>query len=257
MASDRGVVLPPLEAWTAETLRLTAFYNPRTDIQELKWWEKVCPELPEQTTTRPRDGGYQSQGDLDKRRLVLSASFNRADWLLSPPEDGEPALGVFPHAVSVFVEKMTLWLNSDQCPDLTRLAFGAVLLQPTEKRESGYEMLARYLPNVTFGPGASSDFLFQINRPREVSFGKEPYVINRLSKWSVELMKRVIMSPTTAPIDLRITEVPGQTTYACRLELDINTPADLATTLPRALVADFLAGLVALGKEIAAKGDIK
>jgi hypothetical protein len=47
-----------------------------------------------------------------------------------------------------------------------------------------------------------------------------------------------------------------ETKYACRLELDLNTPADLKGVLPREHLPAIFEELASLGEEIAEKGDV-
>src|SRR5436190_1193852 len=80
-------------------------------------------------------------------------------------------------------------LEAWQVAPITRLAFGAVLAQPTEDRHSGYVQIAKYLPSIRLDVDGSSDFLFQINRPRPSRVGIENLLINRLARWSVLIFK--------------------------------------------------------------------
>ena len=90
-----------------------------------------------------------------------------------------------------FVTLMSRWLEFDTGPSLRRLAFGAVLLHPAENRVEGYRKIQPYLQHVTMQPEESSDFLYQINRPREAEVAISGLQINRVSKWSVGRMQLI------------------------------------------------------------------
>jgi hypothetical protein len=135
-------------------------------------------------------------------------------------------------------------------PSIQRLAFGAILNQSTASSQEGYEKLSKYL---TFDLDKdSSEFLYQINRPRKSQNLNLDLIINRLSKWSVNLLAGFILSPN----DMRQYSLkPAE--FALSLELDINTAADFSGELQPEKLSEIFQELVNLGQEIANKGDIK
>ena len=147
---------------------------------------------------------------------------------------------------------MNRWLTLDSCPEIQRVAFGAVLLSPVDSKVSGYRQLAAYLPSVTIDPEHSTDLLYQINRPRESATGIPDLKINRLSKWSVAQISTagLVLEPTR----ILYHDVP-QAYLACRLELDINTAAERREPLPRETVSNVWQELLNLGMEIVIDGD--
>jgi hypothetical protein len=203
-------------------------------------------------------GIHAEEGPYLGGTLTLQIQSDRVDWILNAAaeqemESIEPAvLGPFPDVLGAFVKPLAQWLTTSGA--VNRLAFGAILMQPVAGRETGYEQLAAYLSQaVKIDPRGSSDFVYQINRPR--TSGVEPNLrINRLSKWAVLLATtyRVAVTPRGVA---GTTMVPSAS--ACRLELDINTaPTGDGADLARDALPRLLNELVTLGQEIATRGDV-
>ncbi len=249
--------LPPLEAWQAAVVRVTAF--PAQPITtEVTWWADLMGSVPETLVSRPKAGQYRAEGEFEGRRLSLQVQPDRVDWSLAPvvklSEDEPstlPLAGPFPEVLISLMKVAERWLSL--APPITRLAFGAVLAQPTEDRRSGYVQIAKYLPSISLDPEGSSDFIYQINRPRASGVGIANLRINRLTKWSVLWFQRFSM--TLEKMGIRtVGFAPSDS--ACRLELDINTAPDFQGLLPAEHLPALLKELVDLAGEIAAKGDI-
>ncbi len=100
----------------------------------------------------------------------------------------------------------------------------------------------------------SSDFSYQINRPRISGSGIPDLKINRLSKWSVASwrLEEWSLGPQTT-----VKTLEGQEAFSCRLELDINTAADFSGEITSQSLASIFAEQINLGAEIAEHGDIK
>ena len=137
-------------------------------------------------------------------------------------------------------------------PDMVmqRLAVGAVLLQPVELVEDGYKMLRSTLPVAREIPETASDFSLQLNVPiMQRVTGVSDIRINRLLKWAVarfQLMNMVGGSGVPTQI------VGGEEMYAVRVEMDINTPADLAVPLSYQNILDVIEHLAAQARALAA-----
>jgi len=102
--------------------------------------------------------------------LALQVQGGRVDWFLLPTEVSEPGphfatIGDFPRTLEQFSALMRRWLPSS--PSLSRFALAGVLLQPQSDRAAGYIQLSKYIPAVRLSPN-SFDFLYQINRPRQI-----------------------------------------------------------------------------------------
>lgn len=253
MPNHDPVDRPDLRAWQAESLRTTCFPSSVAQFSEIDWWHDLVGEQPENRVLRLKEGFRQDEGHVDSVRLVLGIQPMRIDWLVAPSEtqDAFPT-GPFEDSLNSFLGLMSRWLNMS--PPIKRLAFGAVLILPVEDQRSGYVLLAKYLPHIKLDPEGSSDFLYQINRPRDSGTGIRDLRINRLSKWFVARRGtgRIELSAQQA----RVSFFPTSEGYACRLELDINTVADYQGDLPQDRLGAIFQELVELGKEIATEGDV-
>jgi len=250
--------------WEAESLRLTAFPSPSAELGAQDWWKQLIGDEPDSKIMEPKTGVQREEGRIKNDRvdgqLILAIQPNRIDWQLGSileelPLRGLPTIGSFSEALDFFLEKMLAWLKST-APAVNRLAFGAVLLQPTSDLKDSYSHISSYLP---FGlDEGSSDFSYQINRPRKLSSSDIPDLsVNRLSKWSaIKLSTGIFTGPPDNPN--QITEYFNNSTrFAVRLELDINTAPNSSEELSALELSDVFHQLVELGKEIADKGDIK
>jgi hypothetical protein len=241
--------------WQAESLRVTAFPVPGTPIKEPTWWSDLVGKPPEVRSKRLSQGTFQDEGLIQELKLTLSAQPSRIDWYLTLPEPGEAstalrAVGPLHESLKTFVPLMKSWLKVVVPPQ--RLAFGAALFQPVEDKISGYVQLRRYLPGIAIDPERSSDFSYQINRPRDSRTEIPGLRINRLSRWSVALRGGTQLR--LSPHGVQAFSL-GES-LAVRLEIDINTPAEFNGELPRERLCDIFDELVLFGCEIAEKGDI-
>lgn len=237
--------------WQAESLRLTAFPSPDARIGQSNWWTELFKEQPEDKTEKPREGLVQEQGPFEGGKILLGIQPFRIDWLFTPADE-ERVIGPFSQALETFLAPMRRWLHLS--PSLIRIAFGAVLVSPTDSRESGYRKISPLLPSVKIDSEGSSDLLYQINRSRNSQTGLAGLRINRLSKWSVTAwgLSTIRFGPKGQPMDL----IQSQQSFGCRLELDMNTAQDFESALPHDALGRVFQELVDLGIEIAQKGDI-
>ena len=247
-----------LTEWQAGTLRLTAFPSSGIDLTGASWWNDLLGEAPETKVSRPKQGGEQQEGPLKGGKLILRIQPLRIDWLFSgsdvPDAKAEtlPTLRSFPDALDTFLQLMLRWFELGSCPPVQRLAFGAVLFQPVDDRQTGYRKIATLLPSVKLDPEGSTDFSYQINRRRNSTSGIADLGINRLSKWSVITWQSAKLALGPASLGY----FPDREHFTCQLDLDINTAPDFRGDLPREQMSKVFQELVALGKEIAGEGDI-
>jgi len=225
-------------------------------MPEPSWWLKLLGELPENRVSKPKEAGLLEVGPFQSGSLHLSVLPVKIDWIFTvPPNDqmitekeGIPSIGPFLDSLEQFFPLMLRWLD-EMCPLIQRLAFGAVLFQPVRNHQEGYSRLAAYISSVKLEPEGSSDFLYQINRPRNTKTGISDLKINRLSKWSVMKVQALFAASSLVIIeDLNL--------LAFRLEMDINTAQDYTGDLPPKELSQIFSELTSLGKEIASKGDI-
>jgi hypothetical protein len=239
---------PDATLWHAEVLRVTGFPSPSASIKSQNWWSEVAKGLPDSRQEQPKRGVVREEGDFEDVRLILETQPTRIDWYLVKPPDAEVPTFDFTTA-SRFDDAIRRWLHV--APPLIRLAFGAVLIFPVISREEGYLKLSKFLPGIKLDPEGSSDFSYQINRPRKISLGENLDIkINRLSKWSVAMKEIRHFTPSLEQF------VAASREHLCRLELDISTPQDFKGNLPQLDLDQILVTLIELGREIAREGDI-
>ena len=239
--------------WQVQTLRVTAFPIDFPHMDE-GWWDKLIPEPPEERVSRPKEGINEENGPFENGKLILRTQPARIDWIYtvdSEKSQGLPNLGSFYNTEYSFFDVVRKWLTIYH--NIKRLAFAPILLYPVPNKIEGYRLISNYLPFVELDPVNSSDFFYQINRPR-ISTGSPPLMINRLSKWSVAKMQLF-------KIELSGLEKARPTileaSYACRLELDINSsPEGIDQLLIEKLVPLF-DELYSIANEISLDGDIK
>jgi len=251
---DSGVGLGD---WRAESLRVTLFAQAGAELPASDWWLAVVGEPPESKTERLRESLQTMGGHLDKAKLILNVLASRVDWIvgIDPNLEEEltesPNVGLYPDVLESFGSKIFPWLKSG--PAVVRLAWGATLTQPMGDRVAGYRKLQEYLPSLKLDSERSSDFFYQINRPRK-SKVVEGLTVNRLQKWSVVALHtlQVQVGDTQAQIQRRLDQI----LHGCRVELDINTAEERTDVLPKERLGDLLQELVRIGDEILTKGDI-
>ena len=241
-----------LDDWRVEVLRLTAFPAPGPPAANAEaWWLALFGAPHERSSQDLKRGVRQLMGAVNDAFMVavenpISFELQRLAGDPGQPPPSPDNLPAHSGAVSAFQELALRWLGLETCPPLRRLAFGATLLKPVSDQGKGYQVLGKHLPDVTVDPG-SSDFLYQINRRRPSNaVGGLP--LNRLSKWSVQQVQELMISPGDGLV--RRSEA-----FACRLELDINSVPS-KRPLPKECLSALFDELVALANEIVQVGDI-
>jgi hypothetical protein len=188
---------------------------------------------------------------------MLGVEPTRIDWLYTPLVDekqeseGFLTIGPLHDAIGVFAPLMNRWFELETCPAVQRLAFGAVMLQPVQDQQTGYQRIMEYLPSVQIDTDNSSDFTYQINRKRN-SRVIPGLSINRLSRWYVVGQQHISIQipPALAQQSL------GPIYHACRLELDINTVHEFQGEFRRGQLSSLFQELIDFAAEIANRGDI-
>jgi len=246
-----------LAAWQTQTLRLTAFPSPSAHIIQPTWWHDLRGEEPESRISQPRKGGLRDEGPFADGYLILGVEPARIDWRYTSIVDEKqksevfPTIGPLQDAIRVFAPLMNRWFELETCPTVQRLAFGAVMFQPVQNLQTGYQRIMQYLPSVQIDIENSSDFSYQINRKR-YSRIVQGLIINRLSRWSVMGLQDISMQITPA----RAQGSLGPIYHACRLELDINTVPEFQGEFRRDQLSSLFQELIDLAVEIANHGDI-
>ncbi len=241
-------------AWLAESVRITLFclvIPPPPTATNL--WRRIADAEPEETSSRPALGLHQVHGPFAGGRFSASATQGRLDLVLSAePQLFDPftqsTLGRYKSAVETLVERSEFIV--EDLPPVHRIALGAVLLQPASERAAGYRTLVPFLPALQIEAETSSDFSYQINRPRASRVNPD-LVLNRLSKWSVQMTAAMVaVAGVSAALG-------ADRKFAARLEADVSTPADHGGEIPPEKIMEFFNELKELIFELAEKGDVR
>lgn len=242
--------LPQFAAWRVEFVRLIAFpVRPPILIQQT-WWKELTADRATDVLSTRKSELHADKGLFQDALLSLTLNHRRVTWEARPPFFADDS-GNFPtfegsvrEKFDWFVRTVENWLIAS-CPPLRRLAFSAKLLQPAATAREAYEVLAAYLPTVSFHV-PPNDFLLQINRRKEKSEVVEGLAINRLSTWSKMNVAVHVEEgkPFTWP----------ERCYSA-LELDINTAPEKAEPLPLDSVHRLFKELVSLAIQIAECGE--
>ncbi len=211
-------------------------------------WRIVVGGEPENTVNQRGVGLVQHTGPFAEAVAALTMLPGRVDWLFSAIATGGPddrVLGDFPAASEPFRTAISRWAASEHFPAVNRLALGIGLSEPTESRETGHARLRDFISVVP--EGQTTDFLYQVNRPRPGSAGVPNLSVNRLAKWSVPQVQLLTLSSAAAPI------LAAPRTLV-NLELDVNTSGDFTRRIPPDSLGAVLDDLWAGVAEIAANG---
>lgn len=263
MQTDRQQT-PNDHTWQAEAFRLTAFLS-EPPPEDNNWWAELVGQPPQSEERLRREGelrvaGPLSQPNLANAKLLLRVRQDRIDWQMrvgveveeDVPDMAESHLGSFESVMPAFVEMMRTWLNLAEIAT-TRLALGAVLRLPVQSREEGYSVLSPYLP-FNLDP-ESSDFSYRINRSRPSASLGDDTLINRLMTWQVLQTEIMVISLPSGESRTETASREGGPFFACRLELDINTAAERAGTLPQERAGNLLEEFATMAVEISREGD--
>jgi hypothetical protein len=188
-------------------------------------------------------------------RLILAIDRSRLDWQMEGVDEGDPwqvpVLDRWSEAVAGFQAVVEAWLRRGDVPDLLRVAFGAVLLQPVASIEEGNQRLMQAVPGLPLKINNTSDALFQVNRPCESWSYAGQLRLNRLTKWSVATIQSFEISlPRMVPVST------GDEQCVFRVELDINTDATRGKPLDRSRLPELFGELVQLALGLATDGDV-
>lgn len=239
--------------WLSEIFRLTVFFQAVEETEFTNWWKHIAGDDPENRNSQPKIKTLQDEGPYEGGQLVVSVQVNRADLLFLPSFDkninmpNPEKLLPFDAGRNIFENLVKRWLEVS--PELSRIAFGTILDIPVPNKIAGYNELAKYLTTINIDSDESSDFLYQINRPRKSNVVPN-LKINRLSKWAVAIAElNVIKNLSFA--------ATSQETLLTRLEMDINTFPGNKENLPRDKYYEIFSELLSLAVELSQKGDVR
>jgi hypothetical protein len=238
-------------AWQTELLRVTAFPISGATVVPNSWKE-ITGNDPDESVKQPPPMQSFDAGPFFVGRLSVGYQPGRIELVLMPDQtarvEGLRHLGDFHPAMDMVLPAARKMFGPDMV--MQRLAVGAVLLYPVESAEDGYKVLRSILPVAREIPETARDFSFQLNVPVTLSVtGISDIEINRLLKWSaVRLRLANIVGGSDVPTQI----VGGTEIYVVRVEMDINTQADLAVPLSYQNIIHVIDHLAAHARAIAA-----
>ncbi|GLT20822.1 hypothetical protein GCM10007933_02740 [Zoogloea oryzae] len=204
------------EFWSAESLRFTFFYCEDAPDELKPSWATLVGEQPANRTERRSQQVVEEDGVWEDMSLVVASSPGRIDVMARElnSSSGFPVIGEFESTLARF---RSLLAQID-FSKVNRIAVGGVLLHPEPDNASAYDTLGKFLPNIKFD-AESREFFYQINRPFGVEVeGFDDFKFNSIRRWSA--------------VQLQLLSLEGSSVYtkvsvASRLELDVNSPADV------------------------------
>lgn len=247
--------------WRIQSARLTTFFLAGETPDPSGFWSEVVGNDPSEEHKRAAAGQLQQIGEFDGLPLQLLVQPGRLDWTINLDPLLRGALEVSPvelgasfdSILASFNKLATKWL--EVCPPTNRLAVGIVLTQVVADRRSGYVQLSEYLTSVKIDPDNSTDFNYQINRPR-TSKVVPGLKINRLTKWGVIRSGRLMIAMTPGGTNVAQGGLEGEE-FSMRLELDMSTAEDQKDELQKEDLPSIVSELIEVSTEIAVKGDVQ
>lgn len=238
--------------WKCLELRLTAF--PRNPFVEFTsgFWENVTLEKPEIQNLQPKKHILHEDGIYGENKLLLDITPGRIDLKFSAdfkntPESEELAtLGDIDSNLSVFSKLADSMFKNNRFPEIKRLAFGIVLINPVESLEEGYKELKEMLQDsITINFEDTSDFLFQFNKKVHHTLDDEDLILNKLRRHSVQKWSFIQFVN-----DIQTNNFTNKDLFATRLELDINSAAERIKPISKESLGSLYNKLVELGNTI-------
>lgn len=242
--------------WQIEQFRCTAFLQPQSTVTAHEVFVTIADTEPVARSENRQQAMSSSSGKLEDVKINVVQVPARLDVLFQSAEEpgasNSAEIGQYVDRKDALISRVTRWL--DQEPHVQRLAMGVVAVVQVVDRPEGYRMLQKLLPSVMLDPEHSSDFNYQINRPRLVNVADEFRIkINRLSKWGVAAS--IFQTFTFHGGEAAIASQPVLLRHACRAELDLSSDQETAG-LPPPHLTHLWNTFSSLADELISKGDV-
>ena len=251
-----------LDEWLVERLRLSVFWQiVQSSPQEYGTgtWKTLTGEDPVRSDWNAQSNAFREEGIHLNRLLTVICQADRADVVLHPDPQKRrhpsllPLAGTCVETVNGFVQLVSPWLENR--PPISRIAFGATLLLPSEDIEDAYRQLQRMLPGLRIDDDMR-EVIYQVNRRRDSRYGVDKLTINRVANWSCITVIGGLLSVSFSD-KLRIKDAGTQdSSIFCRLVLDINTDASFDSEIENDVRGLIFPEMVNYATEIASHGDI-
>ena len=241
------------DEWQFSQIRFTAFSaDPKTDLEGT--FEAFFGFAPESRSTQKAQFLTEVSARRDNVVYRVLAAGPKIDITVdaAAAEAGvaPPALPMLPlpqETRETFVVSSSNIL--ERLREVRRLAVGEHRLLPVNSRVEAYKRMATFLPGVSLDPEGSTDFFYQINRPRKYRVGNQDVKINRLSHWL-----GIVLSVTVTAGNISQTTPVAD---AISLTTDVNSAVEIdVSTFNTGEHRHLVETLFAFSSEIAEKGDI-
>lgn len=241
--------------WHAESLRVSLFTRVAPKLTDQDWKTLTGQEEADTRTQIP--GGRAFIGSAFGGQLTLANPGLRIDCMLSAVPSEQPIAGTF-NSVGLwskisetFLEATVPWISQLDI-EVTRVAFGCVLLLKTDSRDEAYARLNDLIGSLTVKPGMH-DLIFRINWPAKSKVVPD-LQINRITSWAaVRISLGTLLLTGAAPAQVQL----APPTDYVRLEIDHNTVQEWGKPFDREQVASIYKELVSLADENAKKGEVQ
>ncbi|SEE59174.1 hypothetical protein SAMN05519104_6651 [Rhizobiales bacterium GAS188] len=247
--------------WRAINLRLSVFPTAVKTV-EIDDWRAITGTAEPQTRVH-QTAMVNMLGPFLGGQLQVSSIPGRIDIVLMPRPAANDApqmtgldttifIGDFFETLRGFQGATRAWLEGISF-DVLRLAFGAVILSPSEDAQASYILMESLLKSVRIVPGKMKDMSFTVNWPVPSTI-LEDASLNRVTKWAT-LSLRGRLGAVAAPgapavaSEISIAEGPA-------LELDHSTPAERSTPIPHEKLIPIYDELLKLAVENAQRGEV-
>lgn len=215
------MLLPELNEWQTEFLRLTLFTNSTIGDEKIKWWGQLTNgAISESQINKSAPKEFVESGQYRGGILELKLSHGRIDcvFIFSEAEEQETIEKTkFKVARELFVESIERWITNLTNLDVNRIAIGYVLNNKVNSREDAYEVLQKLIPSF-HNIADYRDFHLQINNPIAESNFMSGLNINRLVRYSAHRKMAYIINGS---IPQKIEGV-----HLCRVDVDINSDSE-------------------------------
>jgi len=255
--SHRTLTSPRI--WKAEHVRFTAFPTGPLDLAAATdWWANLVG-APPQSLSMQQGALLQAAGPFGQGNLSLvctTAGEARVDLLLGPISQTPvelPGVGEANQSIVLVQRVFEKWLDFGIA--VKRVGVSGAILSNVSTKVEGYEALAGLLDAVEIDAKNSSDFAYQINRPRVSKTVGIP--VNRISRWTVASLLPVTVSIGPGGFGfVPAAGAPTPSNFSLRIEYDVNTSPQISNSLAETGIKMLIAELVSFSQELWTRGDV-
>lgn len=239
------------ESWKVSASRVTLFtIKPIVISDDINFLPKIFSGLEVEEVKKSSEKLIVAIDDNARYELKIRPL--RIDFTISIKEEvkfSPPSfnvLGTFDEFMEEYNGLFVDWLNLGEIPEVSRIAWGAILLNEVTDHKVGLEQLSRYLP-LTINTDITKEFNLEVNLPQSSSV-IEDLPLNVISKWKI-LQAQLGLIGAESGSQMNFPDI-----FANRLELDINTDKEKSDELDKTKLVEILVELISYGKELQTKG---